>query len=261
MGTIGSTDALADVHAGDPYPVYERLREREPVYLFGTGSYLLTRYTDCQRVLVERECFRAPGGHGPSGRTVHRPTPVLSRVMSSQNPPRHTRMRTAVARRFVEHVRRQQPWLLVHNAAVAEPGTIADASLDVWQRIFAVNLFSAAELTRLLLPSLRHGRGHVVLINAGSGLRIKSNRGPYAASKYALRAFADALQTEEKSNGVRVTSIHPGPTDTELQRKGAERAGHEYRPEQFLRPESVAAIVLNAVRAPADATVTNTVID
>lgn len=151
--------------------------------------------------------------------------------------------------------------VLVHNAAVAEPGTIADASLDVWQRIFAVNLFSAAELTRLLLPSLRHGRGHVVLINAGSGLRIKSNRGPYAASKYALRAFADALQTEEKSNGVRVTSIHPGPTDTELQRKAAEGAGHEYRPEQFLRPESVAAIVLNAVRAPADATVTNTVID
>ncbi|MGW7364542.1 SDR family oxidoreductase [Streptomyces sp. NPDC054841] len=151
--------------------------------------------------------------------------------------------------------------VLVHNAAVAEPGAIADASLDVWQRIFAVNLFSAAELTRLLLPSLRHGRGHVVLINAGSGLRIKSNRGPYTASKYALRAFADALQAEEKANGVRVTSIHPGPTDTELQRKAAERAGHAYCPDQFLRPESVAAVVLNAVRAPADATVTNAVID
>jgi short-subunit dehydrogenase len=151
--------------------------------------------------------------------------------------------------------------VLVHNAAVAEPGAIADASLDVWQRIFAVNLFSAAELTRLLLPSLRQGRGHVILINAGSGLRIKPNRGPYAASKYALRAFADALQAEEKSNGVRVTSIHPGPTDTELQRKAAGRAGHEYCPDQFLRPESVAAIVLNAIRAPADATVTHAVID
>ncbi|MFD4137860.1 SDR family oxidoreductase [Streptomyces sp. NPDC058572] len=151
--------------------------------------------------------------------------------------------------------------VLVHNAAVAEPGTIADASPEVWQRIFAVNLFSAAELTRLLLPSLRQGRGHVVLINAGSGLRIKSNRGPYAASKYALRAFADALQAEEKPNGVRVTSIHPGPTDTDLQRKAAERAGQEYRPDQFLRPESVAAVVANAVRAPADATVTDAVID
>jgi cytochrome P450 len=121
MGTIGSTDALADVHAGDPYPVYERLRETEPVYLSRNGSYLLTRYTDCQRVLVERECFRAPGGDGPSGRTVHHPTPVLSRVMSSQNPPRHTRMRTAVARRFVEHVRRQQPWLSKRCDQLLEP--------------------------------------------------------------------------------------------------------------------------------------------
>ncbi|MGW2743138.1 SDR family oxidoreductase [Streptomyces sp. NPDC001450] len=151
--------------------------------------------------------------------------------------------------------------VLIHNAAVAEPGTIADTSLDAWQRVFAVNLFSAAELTRLLLPPLRRGRGHVVLINAGSGLRVKSHRGAYAASKYALRAFAEALQAEESPNGVRVTSIHPGPTDTELQRRAAERAGREYRPEQFLRPESVAAVVLNAVRAPADATVSRTVID
>ncbi|MEU6090767.1 SDR family oxidoreductase [Streptomyces sp. NPDC047085] len=151
--------------------------------------------------------------------------------------------------------------VLVHNAAVTEPGTIADTSLDVWQRVFAVNLFSAAELTRLLLPPLRRGRGHVVLINAGSGLRITSHRGAYAASKYALRAFAETLQAEESPNGVRVTSIHPGPTDTELQRRAAERAGREYRPEQFLRPESVAAVVLNAVRAPADATVSRTVID
>ncbi|MFD7440112.1 SDR family oxidoreductase [Streptomyces sp. NPDC059909] len=151
--------------------------------------------------------------------------------------------------------------VLVHNAAVAEPGTIARTPLDVWQRVFAVNLFSAAELTRLLLPSLRHSRGHVVLINAGSGLRITSNRGPYVASKHALRGFADALRTEEKLNGVRVTSIHPGPTDTDLQRSAAERAGREYHPDQFLRPESVAAVVLNAVLAPSDATVTDTVID
>lgn len=151
--------------------------------------------------------------------------------------------------------------VLVHNAAVAEPGPIAATPLDVWQRIFAVNVFSAAELTRLLLPSLRVGRGHVVLINAGSGLRIKSGRGPYAASKYALRAFAEALQAEEKPHGVRVTSIHPGPTDTDLQRRAAEQAGREYHPDQFLRPESVAAVVLHAVRAPADATVTDTVID
>lgn len=54
MGSIGSTDALTDVHAGDPYPVYEWLRETAPVYRCRTGAYLLTRYTDCRRVLTER---------------------------------------------------------------------------------------------------------------------------------------------------------------------------------------------------------------
>jgi NAD(P)-dependent dehydrogenase (short-subunit alcohol dehydrogenase family) len=151
--------------------------------------------------------------------------------------------------------------VLVHNAAVAEPGTIADTPLDTWQRIFTVNLFSAAELTRLLLPSLRRRQGQIVLINAGSGLRIKTHRGPYTASKYALTAFAEALQAEEAPNGIRVTSIHPGPTDTQLQRKAAERAGHDYHPDQYLRPQSVATIVLNAIQAPADTTVTHTVID
>ncbi|MFF4354647.1 cytochrome P450 [Streptomyces sp. NPDC001530] len=111
MGTIGSTDALTDVHAGDPYPVYAWLRESEPVYRCRTGAYLLTRYTDCRRVLTERACFLAPGPLRPSAGTAGACAPVLSRVMSAQNPPRHTRMRAAVARRFVEHVRGQQPWV------------------------------------------------------------------------------------------------------------------------------------------------------
>jgi cytochrome P450 len=111
MGIIGSVDALADVHAGDPYPVYARLRESEPVYRCRSGAYLLTRYPDCRRVLTERELFLAPGAPRPSQGTAGHAAPVLSRVMSSQNPPRHTRMRAAVARRFAEHVRRREPWL------------------------------------------------------------------------------------------------------------------------------------------------------
>ncbi|MFD7440109.1 cytochrome P450 [Streptomyces sp. NPDC059909] len=100
-----------DLHTGDPYPVYERLRETEPVYRIREGAYLLSRYQDCLRVLADRESFLAPGGPGSSVGTADRPAPVLSRVMSSQNPPRHTRMRAAVARRFVEHVRGRQTWI------------------------------------------------------------------------------------------------------------------------------------------------------
>jgi len=110
-GAASAADALVEIHAGDPYPVYERLRGSEPVYRTRSGDFLLFRYADCARVLSERGAFLAPGGAGPVEGAVGCPAPVLSRVMSSQNPPRHTRMRTAVARRFLEQVRRQEGWL------------------------------------------------------------------------------------------------------------------------------------------------------
>ena len=77
-------------------------------------------------------------------------------------------------------------------------------------------MVAVAELTRLLLPALRAANGHVVLINSGAGLRANAGWGAYAASKFALRAFGDALRLEEPA--LRVTSIHPGRIDTDMQR-------------------------------------------
>lgn len=130
MRTVGCTDVLTGIHAGDPYPVYEWLRQTEPVYRSRTGAYLLTRYADCRRILTEREDFLSPGSPGGSGAVA---APVLSRVMSSQNPPTHTRMRTAVSRRFVEYVRRQQPWLSRRCDRLLDPvvRTLRDDVVDM----------------------------------------------------------------------------------------------------------------------------------
>ena len=117
-----------------------------------------------------------------------------------------------------------------------------------------------AELTRLLLPSLRAARGRVVLINSGQGLSARPGWASYAASKFALRAFADALRAEEAAHGVRVTSLHPGRVDTGMQRGVVAHEGGEYRPEAYLRPESVAGAVLLAVTGPADADLTEMVL-
>lgn len=141
--------------------------------------------------------------------------------------------------------------VLVHSAGIAVLGTLAEAPIDTWRRTFEVNVFAVAELTRLLLPALRARRGHVVLINSGAGLRANPNWGAYAASKFALRAYADVLRTEEPD--LRVTAVYPGRTATDMQREIRAREGDEYEPEQYLRPESVAAAVLAAVTAGPDA--------
>ncbi len=61
--------------------------------------------------------------------------------------------------------------VLVHNAGVADIGTIEESSVDQWRRTLEANVIAVAELTRVLLPALRAAGGHVVLINSGAGLR------------------------------------------------------------------------------------------
>ena len=109
--------------------------------------------------------------------------------------------------------------VLVHSAGrrrCSAPSPTPPA--DTWRRQFEINVVAVAELTRLLLPALRAARGRVVLLNSGAGLNARPGWASYAASKFALRAFADALRAEEAAHGVRVTSMHPGRTDTEMQR-------------------------------------------
>jgi NADP-dependent 3-hydroxy acid dehydrogenase YdfG len=143
--------------------------------------------------------------------------------------------------------------VLVHSAGVARLGPLAEATVAQWQESFAVNVIAVAELTRLLLPALRAARGQVVLINSGAGLRANPEWGLYAASKFALRAYADVLRSEEEPHGLRVTSVHPGRTATDMQRAVRAFEGGAFEPEHYLRPESVAEVVHAAVTATPDA--------
>ncbi|GAA2806630.1 SDR family oxidoreductase [Crossiella cryophila] len=150
--------------------------------------------------------------------------------------------------------------LLVHSAGVAELGAVADTPAKVWRETYEINVVAVAELTRVLLPALRRARGTVVLINSGAGLRANPGWGAYAASKFALRALGDALRAEEEPHGVRVTSVHPGRTATDMQRGIRSAEGGDFRPEAYLTPESVASAVLMAATASQDAHLTEIVI-
>lgn len=148
--------------------------------------------------------------------------------------------------------------VLVHNAGVAELGTIADSEPRQWRETFEANVVAVVALTQVLLPALRAANGHVVLINSGAGLRARPGWGAYAASKFALRAFGDALREEEPA--LRVTSIHPGRIDTDMQRAIVASEGREYDPSQFLSPGTVARAVRQVVEAPVDAHPTEVVL-
>lgn len=150
--------------------------------------------------------------------------------------------------------------VLVHSAGVSDIGTVADTPAAVWRRQFEVNVVAVAELTRLALPALRAAPGHVVFINSGAGLEARPGWGAYAASKFALRALADSLRAEEARSGVRVTSVHPGRTATDMQRRVRTFEGGPFEPQRYLTAESVAGAVLVALSAPPDAHLTQIVL-
>lgn len=140
--------------------------------------------------------------------------------------------------------------VLVHNAGVALPARVAESDVAQWRTTMEVNVVGAVGLTLALLPALRRAGGQVVFINSGSGLRSSPGLASYSASKAALRAFADSLREDEPA--LRVTSVHPGRTDTAMQRGLVDYEGGDYDPQRFLSPQTVAEVVANVVATPPD---------
>ena len=105
--------------------------------------------------------------------------------------------------------------VLVLAAGVMENGSLSDLSDASWRNMMEVNLHAPVTLTRALLPALRRSNGLIITINSGAGYHGIANNSAYCASKFALRGFTDSLAQEEAGK-VRVTSLHPGRTDTDM---------------------------------------------
>jgi NADP-dependent 3-hydroxy acid dehydrogenase YdfG len=140
--------------------------------------------------------------------------------------------------------------VLVHNAGVFFPGRIAESTVKHWRATLDVNVVGAVALTLALLPALRRASGQVVFINSGTGRKASPDMASYSASKFALRAFADSLRDSEPA--LRVTTVYPGRTDTDMQRALVSFEGGEYDPDRFLRPDTVAELVARVLATPPD---------
>lgn len=143
---------------------------------------------------------------------------------------------------------------VVHNAGVADLGPVAGQGHASWTHTLAVNVVAPAELTRALLPRVREERGSLVFVNSGAGLRANAGWASYAASKFALRALADALREEEAGHGVRVSTVYPGRTATPMQQRVRAQEGGDYDPVAYLDPHAVADTVRFVLDAPAGVT-------
>ena len=143
--------------------------------------------------------------------------------------------------------------LLIHAAGAVRVAPLEHQRPEAWAEALAVNLAGPAELTRLCLPALRAARGRVVFINSTAGLVANPNWTSYAASKWGLRGFADALRHEVAPDGVRVATLFPSRTDTDMQRAVRKQEGGTYNADEYLDPTAMAQAVRAIVDAGGDA--------
>lgn len=146
--------------------------------------------------------------------------------------------------------------LLAHVAAVNTVASAQRATLDQWTEALAVNVVAPAVLTAGLLPALRESRGTVVFVNSGAGERGVRDHAVYAASKHALRGYADTLRLEETANGVRVSTVCPGPIATKMLHAD-DTTPDWLEDDDVLDPQTVADAIAWIAEAAPDVHVTN----
>lgn len=105
--------------------------------------------------------------------------------------------------------------MLINNAGIARPGRFMELDSAFYRSQMDINYFGAVHMCRALLPHLiKRGGGHIA--NVGSILSVMGVYGytAYAASKFALYGFSEALRGELKPHNIKLTVLLPPDTDT-----------------------------------------------
>jgi NADP-dependent 3-hydroxy acid dehydrogenase YdfG len=147
--------------------------------------------------------------------------------------------------------------VLVHSAGTISLGSSESVSAAELDRMYAVNLRAAVQLTRELLPALVRDRGQVVFVNSSAALKSSADNAAYGSTKAGLKAYADGLREDVNPHGVKVLSVFAGRTATRLQEAVHEFEGRPYRPEVLMQPQDVVDMVLAALVLPGTAEVTD----
>ena len=108
--------------------------------------------------------------------------------------------------------------VLVNNASFLGPRVpIADYPVSAWEDVLRVNLTGSFlmihEALKIMMPQ-RHGS--IINVSSGVGRAGKARWGAYAAAKFGVEGLTQVLADEVREVGIRVNTVNPGPTRTEM---------------------------------------------
>ena len=118
---------------------------------------------------------------------------------------------------------------------------LADTPLELFDRMYRINVRSAVATTRALLPAmLKRRTGAIINVASQAAIDTPGGLSAYSASKAALIALTRTLQNELADAGVRVNAVVPTTIDTPANREAMPGAD----PSQWTPPERIAEVVL-----------------
>jgi NAD(P)-dependent dehydrogenase (short-subunit alcohol dehydrogenase family) len=133
-------------------------------------------------------------------------------------------MIAAAATKIKEQIGTQGLAGLVNNAGIGVTGPLEIVPIEELRRQLEVNVIGQIAVTQAFIPLLRIAKGRIVNIGSVNGAFSPPYLGPYAASKFAMEAFADSLRIELRTWGIRVSIVEPGPIDTPIWEKSTNAA-------------------------------------
>jgi 3-hydroxy acid dehydrogenase / malonic semialdehyde reductase len=146
--------------------------------------------------------------------------------------------------------------ILINNAGLAlGRTTIQDADEADELQMLETNVLGVTRMTRLCLPHMEDGRGHIVNLGSWAGREAYSQGGMYVGSKYAVRALTYVLR-KELVGRIRVSTVDPGMVgDTEFSdvRFGGDtdKKAAVYRGVDYITPAEVADCIVWVLTRPA----------
>ncbi|KAA9339418.1 SDR family NAD(P)-dependent oxidoreductase [Hymenobacter busanensis] len=141
----------------------------------------------------------------------------------------------------------QEIHVLVNNAGLGISGAIDGFSSEDWHRMFDTNVHGLFYCTRAVLPQMKRQQlGHIINISSIAGLTGIEMMAGYCATKYAVRGFSHSLFKEVRSDGIKVTCIYPGSTQTNF---FDDIPGTTANP-SMMQPEDIGSAILYAIQTP-----------
>ena len=107
--------------------------------------------------------------------------------------------------------------IMVNNAGIFVATVIEKTPEAEWDRVLDINAKGTFFGVKHAIPAMRQaGGGAIVNISSGAGIVGNAMEGAYTASKGAVRLFTKSAALQGAKDGIRVNSVHPGTTDTEM---------------------------------------------